>query len=386
MEDSTRKNGGAASRGVKRITGILGRGTSGLTSRFRLFSKSSDKTGLPPGAMIFVGEPRTERVTMERIRYSADHVERTVVERPEDVPADTAQGVNTWVNVRGVHDADMINRMGLAMGLHPLVMEDIVNTGLRPNAEVSGEHLFVVTRMLTVDPQDGTLHAEQVSMVLGKNFVVTFQESDRDLFGNVAARIEKGGARIRGGGPDYLAYAILDTVVDHYFLIIENIGEALEDLDAQMDMDPDEEILHRIRTLKRDLVLLRKTMWPHRELLRNLHRNEMPLISTDTRVFLADVYQHVLEITDTLEVFRDMLGSMLDLYLSGVSNRMNEVMKVLTVIATIFIPLTFITGVYGMNFRHIPELSLPWAYPVFWVVILGISGTMLYFFRKKKWL
>jgi magnesium transporter len=280
----------------------------------------------------------------------------------------------------------LLEKIGANFTLHPLVLEDIVNTEHRPKFEDFDSYLFLVLKMLHYDVQTAEIHTEQVSLVITSNTVLSFQEKQGDVFEGVRERLRNNKGRIRKMGADYLAYALLDSVVDSYFGILEQIGEQLERMEDELVLHPTPETLHKIHHFKREMILLRKAVWPLRELIGGLQRNESAIITDATGIFLRDVYDHTIQILDTLETFRDVLSGLLDLYLSNISNRMNEVMKVLTIIATIFIPLSFFAGIYGMNFEHMPELHWRWSYPLLWLFMLTIGGGMLLYFRKKKWL
>ena len=281
---------------------------------------------------------------------------------------------------------DTIEKIGQHYDLHPLVLEDILHTGQRPKFEDIEQYLFVVLMMLRFDKENKSVISEQVSLVLGKNFVISFQENVGDVFEQIRDRIRNSKGRIRKMGSDYLMYALLDAIVDGYFAILENMGETIETLEEELVDDPSKNTLQQIHHLKREMIFLRKSVWPLRELISSLERSESKLIQQSTEAYLRDVYDHTIQVIDTVESFRDMVASMLDLYLSSLSMRMNEVMKVLTIIATIFIPLTFIAGVYGMNFHNMPELSWKYGYPVTLLVMAIISIGMLYYFKRKNWL
>jgi magnesium transporter len=286
----------------------------------------------------------------------------------------------------GIHQVEILEQLGECMGVHPLVLEDILNTDQRPKLEDFDDYLFIVLKMSHYDDQNGEMEVEQISLILGPNYVVSFQERPGDVFDPIRERITNGRGRIRKLGADYLAYALIDAIVDHYFVVLEQIGEKIEFLEEELITDPTPETLQTIHNLKREMIFLRKSVWPLREVVGGLERRESPLIGESIAVYLRDVYDHTIQVIDTLETFRDMISGMLDIYLSSVSNRMNEVMKVLTIIATIFIPLTLIAGIYGMNFKHMPELEQPWGYPVVWGVMLATAIVMLIYFRRKKWL
>lgn len=346
---------------------------------------TGSKAGLPPGAMVFVGRRKIGAVRVDAIDYAEG-----VFDERRDVSVegcrDTARGAGvTWINVNGIHDVGLIEALGKCLNLHPLTMEDIVNTSQRPKAEVFPNYIYIVLKMISFNEARSQVEMEHVSLILGDNFVVSFQEDEGDLFDTVRERIRSAKGRIRSMGADYLAYALLDAVVDHYFLTVERIGDHIEDFDDRILADPKPEDLQEIHRFKRDILGLRKAVWPLREELSALEKSQSTLIREETKVFLRDLYDHTIQVIDMVETFRDILGGMHDTYLSGLSNRMNEVMKVLTVIATIFIPLTFITGVYGMNFEHMPELKWRWGYHLIWGVMLAVGVGMVSYFKKKKW-
>ena len=292
----------------------------------------------------------------------------------------------TWLNVEGVHQIEILEQVGKHFGLHPLVLEDIASTGQRPKMEDFDDYIFVILRMLRFDDKENETKTEQISLLLGPDFVISFQEKEGDVFDSIRERIRNNKGRIRKMGADYLAYALIDAVVDNYFMILEKLGETIEEIEEKLVTNPTSETLHTLHDLKREMVFLRKSVWPLREVINRLERSESPLINKSTYVYLRDVYDHTIQVIDAVETFRDMLSGMLDIYLSSVSNRMNEVMKVLTIIATIFIPLTFIAGIYGMNFRYMPELEQAWSYPAILILMLIMAIVMLIYFRRKKWI
>ncbi len=352
----------------------------------RFVDRVSKKMGLPPGSAVHVGEHRTEPTRITIIDYDERGVREHVVSDVDACAPFLESNSVTWINVDGVHDVEIVRRLGALTGLHPLFVEDICNTTQRPKLEDEGDALFLVLKMLDADT-NGDVSTEQVSLVLGRKFVVTFQEYQGDVFDAIRERIRGGKGRIRKMRADYLAYSIVDAIVDRYFLLMEQLGDRIELLEGNLVDSPGRETLATINRLKRELLFLRKSVWPLREVIDRLGRDEFTLIHKETRIYLRDVYDHAVQVIDTVSTMRDMVSGMLDIYLSSMSNRMNEVMKVLTIIATIFIPLTFIAGVYGMNFRHMPELEWHWAYPyTFWPLVLAIGGAMLFFFRRRKWL
>jgi magnesium transporter len=351
----------------------------------KLLRTRRSKPGAPPGALPPAAEPAAEPTRLSYISYNEQAVREC-----EDASLDECCALNgtpgvTWINVEGLRDTDRLETLGAHFGLHPLVLEDILQGGQRPKLDDLEGYLFVVVRMLEYDDQQDEITADQVSLALGRDFALSFQETVGDVFDPVRDRIRGGKGRIRRLGPDYLAYALLDAIVDGYFLILEKLGERLESLEDDLVADPSPETLQAVYRLKRELTYLRTSVWPLREVIGALERGDSPLIQPTTRIYLRDVYDHTIQVIETLETYRDMAAGMLDIYLSSVSNRMNEVMKVLTVIATLFIPLTFLAGVYGMNFKYMPELEQPWAYPAVWGVMVAVAIAMLAYFRRKRW-
>lgn len=352
----------------------------------RLIKKRSHKTGLPPGTLVHVGERKAEKVKIIILDYDEAQFEEKEAKIIEETFPFKDKPTVTWVNIDGLHEAEIIEKLGSHFGLHPLLLEDILNTDQRPKMEDYGDYIFIVLKMLYPDENKDEIEAEQVSLILGSNFVISFQEREGDVFDPVRDRIRKSKGRIRKAGSDYLAYALLDAIVDNYFLILENVGEKIEDTEQQLATNPSPETLQYIRELKNEMIFLRKSVWPLRELINGLERCESTLIHESTGLYLRDVYDHTIQIIDTVESYRDMISGMVDIYLSSVSNKMNEVMKVLTIFASIFIPLTFIAGIYGMNFEFMPELNWRWGYFALlgFIAIVGIS--LLVYFKRKRWL
>ena len=343
------------------------------------------KGGLPPGTLTHVGKARTGKVRVTVIDYSEADLEEREAASVEECRALRDTPTVSWINVDGIHDPDLIRDVGDVFQLHPLLLEDVMNATQRPKAEEFGEHMFVVIKMLYAD-EEGEISAEQVSLVVGSNFVLSFQEREGDVFEPVRERIRSGKGRIRTMQSDYLAYALIDAVVDNYFVILEGVGEQVDRLEDAIATEPNRDIMAQLRKLKRDGLALRRSVWPLREVINTLVRGESPLIHEETLPYLRDVYDHTIQVVDTVETFRDVVGGLRDTYLTVLSNKMNEVMKVLTIIATIFIPLTFIAGVYGMNFKKMPELNWPWGYPAALGSMVVVAGLMLLYFRRKKWL
>lgn len=347
---------------------------------------ASGKAGLPPGSLVHVGKVRDTVRRISVIRYNKENIETFNIASLDELPRDRGKEEITWVNIEGLHDTEIIADLGCNFGIHPLVLEDILNTHQRPKFEEFADYLFVVLKALSFEPVQLTINHEQVSILVLKDFVFTFTEKSDDLFEPIRRRLEDGKGRLRCLGADYLAYVIMDTVVDRYFTMQDSLDEVLESLEDQLLSNPTSETLARIQRLKRELILVRRAISPVRELLSVIQRSESDLIHEKTGVYFRDVYDHAIRVTEAVDSSRDLITGMLDIYLSSVSNKMNEVMKVLTIFASIFIPLTFVAGVYGMNFEYMPELKWRWGYPLLWVVFIGITIGLLNYFRRKKWL
>jgi magnesium transporter len=294
-----------------------------------------------------------------------------------------------WLDVTGVGDAEAVAAIGETFGLHRLALEDVVNVHQRPKIEEYPDHIYAVARMATLEDRVDT---EQISLFLGEGWVLTFQEREGDAWEPVRERLRLGRGRIRTAGPDYLLYALLDAVVDGYFPLLEEFGARLEFLEEEVVDEPREELVGVIHAARRDAMALRHSVWPMREAIGQLYREEFPLISDENRIYIRDAYDHSIQVIDLLENYREMASALLEVYLSSVSHRMNEVMKVLTIIATIFIPLTFIAGIYGMNFDpaaspwNMPELSWYWGYPAVWAVMIVVTLALVWYFRRRRWL
>lgn len=309
--------------------------------------------------------------------------ERTVADAGDLRPP--ADDSIAWVNVGGVHNVELLNTIGRQFSLHPLLVEDIANTDQRPKLDDYETYLFLVMKMLTVSER-GEVVVEQVSLVLGRAFVLSFQENGGDVFQSVRERLRGGKGRLRQSGPDYLLYTLVDAIVDQYFAVLEALGEQIELLQERVMADPRPDTLRDIHALKRQLLFVRRAVWPLREATNSLSRSDCPCLQEPTKIFFRDVYDHVIQIVDTIETLREMVSASLDIYLSSVSYRLNAVMRVLTVITTIFMPLSFIASIYGMNFEYMPELKWPWGYPLALGVMGLVAAAMLVGFRKRKWL
>ena len=352
----------------------------------KLFRKTARKVGLPPGTLIQAEEKKAEKAKISLIDYDETQFQEKETATVEECFPFKDKPTVTWINIDGVHQVEIMEKIGAHFGIHPLILEDIMHTVQRPKMEDFEDYIFVVVKMIYYDERDDEIKAEQVSIILGTNFVISFQEKEGDVFDYVRERIRRNKGRIRKMKPDYLAYALIDTIVDHYFIVLEKLGERIEVMEEELVTKPTPETLQTIHTLKRELIFLRKSIWPLREVISVLERGELTLIHESTGIYLRDVYDHTIQVVDTLETFRDMVSGMLDIYLSSISNKMNEVMKVLTIIATIFIPLTFVAGLYGMNFKYIPELEWRWGYFAVLFVMVIIGFGMVMYFRNKKWL
>ena len=352
----------------------------------RFLKKTSEKAGLSPGVLVHVGEKKTEYVRIRMIDYNEKTFEEKTLQTIEESFTKKESSTVRWINVDGLHDPDVIRKIGNHFGFHPLILEDIIHTEQRPKMDDFDDYIFLIAKMLFFDKDEDELRTEQFSLILGQNLVISFQEIFGDVFNPVRERMRRGKGRIRKMGADYLMYALIDAIVDNYFIVLEKIGEKVEILEEALIRDPRPEILQTIYNLKRELIFLRKSVWPLREIINFLERGESEIINEKTTIFLRDVYDHTIQVIDTTETLRDIVSGMMDVYLSSVSNRMNEVMKLLTIIATIFIPLTFIAGIYGMNFKYMPELEFSWGYPVALGVMFVIGLIMTLWFKRNRFL
>jgi magnesium transporter len=351
----------------------------------KFLKKRSVKAGMPPGSLVHIGETPSAAVSIELIGYDQDSFEEQRFDTVDDCLPHLERPGITWVNVEGVHDLEIIRHLGERFTLHPLVLEDIVNTVQRPKIEDYGEYLFIVLRMLRPTGA-GEFTSEQLSIILGSSHLFTFQEGIQgDVFDSIRDRLRSNKGKGRGMGADYLAYALIDAIVDSYFSVLEDLGERIVNLEEDLTRAPDTTALHEINDIKKEIIFLRKAVWPLREAVSFLERGDSPLLSPSTRIYFRDVYDHTVQVIDTVETYRDLLSGMLDLYLSSISNRINEVMKFLTVIGTIFMPLTFLVGVYGMNFKHMPELEWRYGYFMLWGFMIVLTIAMITYFRRRRW-
>ncbi len=358
----------------------------------RLTKRISQKSGMTPGQITYVGDERTHKVTINVIDYDQTDLKQFEAQTVEDCFPFRDSKTITWINVTGIHNVEVIRKIGAHFGIHELFLEDIANTGQRPKFE-EGEGYFLNMLKMKYWPRDREeVISEQISLITGPNYVISFQEIEGDVFNPVRERIKKTVPRKRFIYSDYLSYSLMDAVVDNYFAVVERLGEKIEDLEEQLIDRPRTEQLQMIHDLKRELALMRKAIWPLREVISAMERSESKLLHKETAPYIRDLYENTIQIIDTVETFRDMVSGLMDIYLSSVSNKMNEVMKVLTIIATVFIPLGFLAGVYGMNFDrsispfNMPELGMKFGYLLFWGVVVLIGGGLLWFFRRKQWL
>jgi magnesium transporter len=345
--------------------------------------KWSKTIGHPPGALVYMGDKIDKEIEITIVTYNNKEYAETVTKAFQSCELSRKDYV-TWININGLHRIKDLEYLGQCFQLHPLILEDILHTDQRPKLEEFESYLFLIAKMLQLKGLEVT--SEQVNIILGEHYVISLHEHDEDIFGPIRQRLQTGTGRLRGAGADYLAYTLLDLIVDQYFVVLESLGEGIEEIEAELLERPTPATLSQIHRLKRDTIMIRRAVWPLREVVNRLERSDSPFIQDHTLLYLKDAYDHVTMVIDSIETYRDILAGMLDIYLSSVSNRLNEVMMLLTVMASIFIPLTFIAGVYGMNFKYMPELEWHWGY---FTVLFGmalLACAMLLYFRKKGWI
>jgi magnesium transporter len=342
--------------------------------------------GASPGTVMYIGEERTEQVVITKIDYNANGAAEPCIVRASECSPATQPGGVSWYTVDGVHDADILRTIGSQYNLHPLVLEDIANTRQRPKIEDFDDYIFIAMKMVTYNQETKELDAEHVSLIIGSGYVLAFLENEGDVFEPVRQRIQSGKGRIRKLQTDYLAYALMDAIVDNYFSVLEQLSEQIDHVEEEVVEAPTMQTLKTVHMLKQELIFLRRCVWPMREVVNTLLRDESDLVRDDTKLFLRDLYDHAIHVIDTVETLRDIVAGMLEVYLSSVSNKLNQVMKVLTVMSSIFIPLTFVAGVYGMNFQYMPELQWKYGYPAAMLGMLTVALGLLGLFRKKEWL
>ncbi|HZW63378.1 MAG TPA: magnesium/cobalt transporter CorA [Flavobacteriaceae bacterium] len=349
-------------------------------------SKYKTRVGLSPGTMVYTGKKENQPLFIECIDYTPKKLEVHEYKKIENTFHFKETQSITWININGLNHIESIEKIGKQHNIHPLVLEDIVNTNQRPKIDEYPDYIFIVLKMIYYN-SDENIVIEQVSFILGNNYVLTFQETDGDVFESVRARLQNESGRIRNAGADYLFYALIDAVVDHYYVVAETLGNKVEDLEDEIFAGKVTDAYSKqIQILKRELLKVRRAIFPLREVINRIDKSENTLINKDNLQFFRDVYDHVIQLSDSIDIYREMTWSLMDMYMTSISNKMNEVMKVLTIIATIFIPLTFIVGVYGMNFDNMPELHYKNAYYIVWAVMILVFILMLFYFKRKKWL
>jgi len=344
------------------------------------------KLGTTPGSVVYTGKKQSEKLFIESFNYTSENVEEKELFDVVDTFDYKSSNSVTWININGLNHTNDIEKIGEHYNLHPLVLEDIVNIGQRPKIDEYDNYLFVVLKMLYYN-KDENIVSEQVSFILGENYVLSFQEAEGDVFDSIRNRIRTSKGRIRTLGSDYLLYALIDAVVDHYYIVIETLGNKIEDLEDNLFSGfSQKEISQQIQDLKREVLRIRRAIFPLREIINRIEKTENRLIKKKTLQFYRDVYDHIIQISENIDIYREMIWGLMDMYMTTISNKMNEVMKVLTIIATIFIPLTFIAGIYGMNFDNMPELHYKYGYFILWGIMIVLFLGMIYYFKKKKWL
>ena len=344
------------------------------------------KTGLAPGTVVYVGKKATKDLFIDVFDYNKDYLDENKLQNIEEAFTYENKETITWINVNGLNHVKEIEKLGKDFELHPLILEDITNTQQRPKLEEHEEYIFVVLKMLYFD-KDQNLKFENISFIQGSNYLLSFQEADGDVFDAVRDRLRNSKGRVRGNGADYLLYALMDAIVDNYFNLMETMGEKIEELEENLFSEkPNKDLIHEIHGLKREILKIRRAVYPLREVVNQIDKVDPTLITEKTQLYIRDLYDHVIQVSESIDIQRELIWSLMDMHMTTISNRMNEVMKVLTIMATIFIPLTFIAGIYGMNFENIPELKFKYGYFVLWGVMIVIFLAMLYYFKRKEWL
>ncbi len=352
----------------------------------KFIKERSKKAGLPPGTLVHIGDKKSENTVITVVDYDARSCFEKKAGSPEEACSMENRAEIRWVNVDGIHEVEVLEKLGNSFGLHPLVLEDILNTDQRPKIEDYKDYIYIVAIMIYYDDRLNDITTEQVSIVLGRNFVISFQENEDNIFSPLIDRIKRNISVVGKMGADYLVYAMLDFIVDSYFIVIEKLGDKIELIEDTMVVKPSPKNLQSIHRFKREMLYLHKAVWPLREVVGALERRELYLVRESTVVYLRDVYDHIIQLMDSIETYRDMLSGMLDIYLSSASNRMNEIMKILTIFSAFFMPLTFLAGLYGMNFKYMPELEWPLGYPLVLLVMFVSAVLMIIYFKRKKWL
>jgi len=349
-------------------------------------NKSYKKLGEPPGTLTHTIEKKMEETIIKKIDYRKENFHIEEVQKIDKDISSVPKSSIRWIKISGLKDLDKIESLGSVVEIHPLVLEDIISPNQRTKYEDYENYIFIVLKMITWDESLHEFDFDQISIILGANYIISIEEKHTDLFDPILERIKIPKGRLRSMGADYLAYALLDIIIDHYFINQDLIGEVIEEIEEKLVREPEVETLQSIHKLKRNVIELRKSIWPMRDVINSFQKEDSGLVNDDLQIFLRDLYDHIYRINDSFQNYRDIITGMLDLYLSSVSNKINDIMKVLTIISTIFIPLSFIAGFYGMNFIYMPELSSPLSYPILIIIMISIAFLMLLFFRKKSWI
>ncbi|MCL4481043.1 MAG: magnesium/cobalt transporter CorA [Bacteroidetes bacterium] len=340
----------------------------------------------PPGTVQYVGVPRDEKIKIDLIEYDESVATEYNIEHPDQLLKFLQTDKIKWISVTGVYDVELITHLGELFYINHLELEDISNTTQRPRLEERKNYLFLIFKILLLNPVDKEVSIEQVSLILGENYVLSFHETGSALFDTLRSRILSGKGKVRKMKSDYLAFALADIIIDQYFIVLEDIGDTIEGIESDLIIAPGSANQEAIYRMKRRLVYVARTIWPVRELINEIERSDHPFIHEESRIYFRNIYDHTVQIIETLESLRDLTSSMMDLYLSSVSLKLNEIMKVLTIFSALFIPLTFFAGVYGMNFKYLPELEWKWGYPLFWIFCVVATIFMLLYFRRKRWI
>lgn len=352
----------------------------------RVVKRRNGKIGKAPGELVHIGDIKTAEPLVTLIEYNADDYRETCFKSLQQGKEHQPELDTLWLNVHGLQDIAILEEIGQRFKLHPLVLEDILNTDQRPKVEDYGDYIFIVARFFDYDPQTLQLSSDQISLVVGRNFVLSFQERPTGKFQALRERLRANKGVIRRNGADYLCYSLLDAIVDHYFVVLERLSEQTETLENQLLAKPQAKALADIHTLKTDTMIIRRALWPLREELNMLQHGEASLFRQETLVYIRDVYDHTVHVIESVEMIRDLIGGMLDIYMSAMSNRLNQQMRVLTVITTIFMPLTLISSIYGMNFKHMPELEWHWGYYAVLGLMAAIAAVMGTIFWRRRWI
>lgn len=350
----------------------------------RYIKKSKLKSATPPGTLIYTGEATKQKTEISVIAYNKNEISEEKINSLEELPEASEQTV--WININGLHDVSVIEEIGKKYNIHSLILEDILHIGQRPKFEEFPDYLYFVLSMLQYDENNQEVTSEQISILFLENTIITLQEKPGDVFEKIRQRLRNNIGRVRKLKADFLCYVLLDAIVDYYFTILEKVGNRIEDIEDELIEKSNQEMLNRIHNVKSDVIFLRKNIWPVRDLVNNFRNSDSALIDSGMQIFFRDLTDHTAQVFEIVQTYREIVADLLDIYMTGISNKMNEVMKILTIFAAIFIPLTFIAGVYGMNFEFMPELSWKLAYPIWWLVSICIIIGMIYFFKKNKWL